>query len=88
MRKGVDLGRGCSVLGDTAETGKGVDTVNVHGARAANSLTARATESECGVLLVLDLDEGIEHHWSTLVEVDLVCLELGLLRWCVGVLRC
>lgn len=56
MGKGVDLGRRVAVLGDAAETGKGVDAVNVHGARTADTLTARAAESKRGVLLVLDLD--------------------------------
>jgi hypothetical protein len=54
--KGVDLGGLGGVLLDTAETGEGVDTVNVHGARAADALTARTTEGKRGVHLVLDLD--------------------------------
>ena len=31
-------------------------------------------ESEAGVHLILDLDEGVEHHGATVVEVHLVLL--------------
>jgi len=101
--KGVDLGGLGRVLLDAAETRERVDTVNVHGTRATDTLTARAAEGKGGVLLVLDLDlcgvleessqccaghthKSIEHHRTTLVEVDLVRLELGLLLGSVGVL--
>lgn len=57
--EGVDLGGLGGVLLDAAEAGEGVDTVNVHGARATDTLTARAAEGEGGVLLVLDLDLGV-----------------------------
>jgi hypothetical protein len=44
---------------------------------AANTLTTRTTESESGVDLVLDLDECIEDHWTTLLQVHLVGLCVG-----------
>lgn len=62
-------------------------TVNVHGARSADSLTARATERKGRVELVLDLENGVEDHRAALVQVDLVLLQVGLLRRLVRVLR-
>jgi len=78
MGQGVD-GRGLGVsLVDLAQTGQRVGAIDVHGARAANTLTARTAESESLVLLVLDLDEGIENHGTTRVHVDLVSLNARL----------
>lgn len=57
-----------------------VAAVDVHGAGAADPFAARSTEGEGGVHLVLDLNEGVEHHGPTLLEVDLVLTELRLLR--------
>lgn len=56
VREGVDLAGLGGVLVNAAETGEGVDTVNVHGTRATDTLTARATEGKGGVHLVLDLE--------------------------------
>ena len=60
-----------SDLGQTSET---VLTIDVHGARSANTLTAGSSnqpnqlalpsEHEGGVLLVLDLEQGIQNHGS------------------------
>ena len=69
VRKRVDLGdRGLGV--NVSQAREGVGSVNVHGARAANSLTARAAERQSGVDLVLDLDQRIENHRAALSEVD------------------
>lgn len=83
VRERVDLG--VVLLVDSAKASKGVDTVNVHGARTANALTARATEGERGVDLVLDLDQSIENHWAGLVEVKGVRLKTRLLGRLIGV---
>jgi hypothetical protein len=69
--QGVDLG-GLAVDLDLANTGEGVGTANVHGARTANTLTAGATEGKGGVDLVLDLDQGIKDHGAAVVHVDLI----------------
>jgi hypothetical protein len=61
VRKRIDF----AVLGaftvDSAEASKGVLAVNVHGARSADTLAARATESERWVDLIFDFDECIEN---------------------------
>jgi hypothetical protein len=59
VRERVDFGGLGSVLGDSAETGKSVDSVNVHRARSADTLSARSSESQSRVHLVLDLDLGV-----------------------------
>lgn len=75
--KGVDLGVFARVPVDAAETGEGVLAINVHGTRPTDTLSARAPESESGVYLVLDLDEGIEHLRATRVSE-------GKARACMG----
>lgn len=67
------------------QASKSVDTVDVHGARSANTLSAGAAESEGWVDLVLDANERIQHHRSGLVEIQGVCLHLWLLGWSVWV---
>ena len=46
---------------DSAKACKRVLSVDVHGTRAANTLTSRATEGKCGVNFVFDLDDGIQN---------------------------
>mmetsp|Transcript_22041 Transcript_22041/g.70405 ORF Transcript_22041/g.70405 Transcript_22041/m.70405 type:complete len:263 (+) Transcript_22041:183-971(+) len=72
----VDGGGGLVI--DVGKAGQGVATVDVHGARAADALTARAAEGERRVLLVLDLDERIKDHGAALVQVDGVVHHGGL----------
>lgn len=71
-------GRGVGPVGDLGEAGEAVAAVDVHGAGAADALAAGAAEGEGRVDLVLDLDEGVEHHGPALLEVDLVVFELRL----------
>lgn len=77
--QGVDLLLLGDVGVDSTEACESVSALNVHGARAADTFSARPSEGEGGVLLVLDLDERVEDHGTALAEVDLVLLELGLL---------
>jgi hypothetical protein len=55
---------------DASETGKTVAAVDVHSARTANALAARAAESKGGILLILNFDERIKHHRPAFAEVD------------------
>jgi hypothetical protein len=72
---------------DTAEACKRVLAIDVHRTRAANALAARAAEGKRRVDLVLDLDQRVEDHGPTLVQVNLVRLQNRLLRGLVGVLH-
>lgn len=86
VRKRVKLRLSCGSV-NSAETCQGVLSVDVHGARSANSLSARPSEGQCRVHLVLNLDDGIKNHRSALVEVDGVALKVRLLAGLVRVLR-
>src|ERR1700677_2016098 len=69
----------------SADAGKAVLAVDIHGARAANPFTAGAPEAQAGVDLVLDLDERVQNHGAATVHVDLVGIEPRILRG-VGVI--
>lgn len=69
----------CGEIEARTQAGQGVDTVNVHGAGTADTLTAGTAEGQGRVELVLDADEGIQHHGTGLVEIELVALHGRLL---------
>ena len=71
---------------DAAQASERVHTINVHRTASANTLTARATESQGRVLFVLDLQKRIKNHRSGLVQVDVVGFHVRLLRWVFWVL--
>ena len=88
MRKGTD-GGDLVVLGDLRQAGQTVLAIDVHGARTADTLTTRSSESKRGVLLVLDLEQSVEDHRAAttefrnksgkiLIEVDHVLLVVRL----------
>ena len=67
-----------SHLGNKPRTGQPVGAVHVHCARAADTLSARASESQRRVHLALDPEERIENHRSAIVEIDMECIEAGI----------
>jgi hypothetical protein len=67
------------------QAGKGVLAVNVHGTATTDTLTATSSEGQSRVELVLDSDKGIENHGSSLVKIQSVGLETGLLAGGIGV---
>jgi len=106
VRERIDFNILRAFARDSAQASECVDTVDVHGTRATNTLTARATESQCWVYLILDLDESIKYlrmtcyelvnglskrvvtyHRSSLVQVNGVALQSGLLGWLIRILR-
>jgi len=60
-------------------------TLDVHGTGSTDALTARSAKGKGGIYLILDLDQGIEDHRTTLVEINVVflhewfCLLLGVI---------
>lgn len=74
----VDLSS-LSRLVDVAEASKSVFTIDIHGATAANTLTAGSAESQSRILLVLNFKKSVQHHRSTIIEVDRVGGHIGLL---------
>lgn len=81
----VDLGVFGGVCIYAAETSQGVLAANVHGARAADTFTARATECQRSVLLVLDLEKRVQNHGPAGIQVNVVSLHFGLHLRGVGV---
>lgn len=84
------IARGCPISARErnkrhTEAGQGVLAVDVHGARAADALATAPAKGQGRVDLVLDADDGIEHHGAGLVEVNGVALEPRLLGRRVGV---
>ena len=61
MRQRVNLRR-LRPLVDIRETSQGIGPVNVHRTAATNPLSAGTAESKGGVLLVFDLEEGVQDH--------------------------
>ena len=55
--------------------GERVGAADVHGARAADALTARPSEGQGRIDVVLDLDEGVQHHGADRVQVQDVLLK-------------
>src|SRR3546814_19414189 len=56
---------------DRGGAGEAVRAVDVHRARSANALAARAAESERRILIGLDLDQRVEDHRPAIVEINL-----------------
>jgi hypothetical protein len=54
---------------------QGVHTPYVHGAGSTDSFTTRTTEGQGRVMLVLDLDQGIQDHRANSVQVEGVLLQ-------------
>lgn len=73
----------CSV--DLADASQSVGSTNVHRARSADSLAARTTEGQSWIHFILDLDQGIEHHWSASVEINFVFLHVRFVLWLLWV---
>ena len=88
MRQRTD-GSGGRSGNNLRQTGQTVLAIDVHGARTADTLTTRSSESKRGVLLVLDLEQSVEDHRAAttefrnksgkiLIEVDHVLLVVRL----------
>jgi len=75
---------GC-VGGDAAETSQRVDAVDIHSATSADTLAATSSESQGRINLILDSDQGIQHHGTGLVKVEGVCLHLRLRGWLIWI---
>lgn len=57
---------------NSAETGKMMSSVNIHGTGATNTLTAASSERESGVDLVLNFNESVQEHGSALLSVNVI----------------
>src|SRR4029079_10675867 len=57
-------------IGDDACAREPVGAVDIHATGTTDTFTTRPAKSERRIDLVLNPDKRIEHHWSTIVEVD------------------
>ncbi|KAJ8564003.1 hypothetical protein ON010_g7343 [Phytophthora cinnamomi] len=73
VRKRVDPNHFLTAFADGTHTSKRVPAVDVHRARAADGLTARATKRQRRVLFALDLQQRIQHHRVALVQIHGIC---------------
>lgn len=82
MRQWIDLHGLVEISSiDFANTCQSVCATDGHGARSANSLATRSTESQSRIHFILDFNQSIEHHWTASVQIDLVRLNVRLLLW-------
>lgn len=72
-------------LWDWAEAGQVMSSIDVHGARSADTFSAWSSEGEGWVNLILDFDEGIQEHGSTVIGVDVVAHVLWSIFWVIWV---
>ena len=60
---------------DVFGAGQRVCAVDVHGARAANTLAAGTPEGQGRIDIILDLDERIQDHGPAFIDIDLVAVD-------------
>lgn len=64
---------------NVAKTSQRIRPINVHRARATNSLTARPTKGQSWILLIFDFDQCIQNHGSAFIEVDWISGQIWFL---------
>lgn len=67
------------------QASKCVDTIDVHGAATTDPLSAAPSEGQRRINLVLDANQGIQHHGTGLVQVEGVALHARLRGRLVGI---
>lgn len=69
------------------QASQSISTIDIHRARSTDSLAARTTEGQGRVNFVLDLDQGIEHHRPTSIQINLVSLHMWLVARLIRILK-
>ena len=77
VRQRVDFHRALHVF-DRLRARKCIAAVNVHRAAAADPLATGAAERQGRIDIVLDLDQRVENHGPTAVEIDFVGIDTGI----------
>lgn len=81
----IDFAFGFGVSWDAAQACKSINTVDIHGTTATNSLPTTPSESQGRINLILNPNQSIQHHWSRLVQIKRIRLHAWLLAWFIGV---
>mmetsp|Transcript_737 Transcript_737/g.2988 ORF Transcript_737/g.2988 Transcript_737/m.2988 type:complete len:298 (-) Transcript_737:19-912(-) len=71
VRQRVDL-RGRAALLNVGEAREAVAPADVHRAGSADALAATAAEGQARILLVLDLDQRVQHHGTAVIQIHRV----------------
>jgi hypothetical protein len=72
VRQRVDRHFLLAAVRDGSGAGQGVGAVDVHRARTTDAFAAGAAEGQGRVDLVLDLDQGVQDHRATGVQIDFI----------------
>lgn len=67
------------------QAGKSINTINVHCTTSTDTLTTTSAESQSWVNLVLDSDQRIQHHRSSLVQIQSIALHAWLVCWFIWI---
>lgn len=78
VRQRINLERLGDITVHLGDTGERITTFDVHGTRAADPFTARTTEGQGRVLFILDLNQSIQHHRTTRIQVEFVGFQTRL----------
>lgn len=62
------------IRNEIPDTSESVNAADVHGAGAADSLSAGSAERQCRIDLVLDLDQRVQDHRTNCVQVQSILL--------------
>lgn len=65
-------------IGNCLGAGQRIRAIDIHGAGAADPFTATPAEGERGIDLVLDIDDGIEHHRPAFGQVNREFIKAGV----------
>lgn len=83
--QGVNLRRRFAIVVDVGQTRERVGSLNVHRAATANPFPARPSKGQRGILLVLDLEQGVQYHRTAIVEIDGIRAQVGFLVFLLGI---
>ena len=78
MWQGIDIDRPFNA-GHILGASQRIGPINIHGARAANAFTARTTEGQCWIDLILNPQNGIQNHWSAITAIDIISVDAGIM---------
>ena len=65
------------------QAGQGIDSINVHRTTTTDTLATGAAKGQGRVNLILDSNQGIQHHGSRLFEIESIGLHLWFDGWIV-----
>ena len=71
--------------GKHTQTSQRVDTIDVHRTASADALSATPSEGKGRINLILNPNQGIQHHRSCLIQIQRIALHAWLRGWLIGI---